>query len=214
MKKILGATLGLLIMLAPLVAAKENLPDPGVKPGDFLYGFDRALEGLQLTFAFDKVSKARLHYQFAEERLAEVQALSEDGKMDLAEATLNDYEDELAKTNMDLETAVASGENPESLTNEISERSFLHVKVLTNVHAIVPEQAKLRIQQVIERSLESQGNAVRHVDNKDVVTTTVAVGNELITVEVPAEIAERISEGAEAVPLEVHQPIDTTAIGS
>ena len=164
MKRVLGFTLGLLVLLAPLVSAQGELPSPGSKKGDLLYGLDRALEGVQLALTFDKVSKARLHYKFAEERLAEAQALSEEGKTELTEATLEDYEGSLAETNTQLEDAIATGEDPTEVTNQISERNFLHIEILTKIRGKVPAAARERIENVIERAVETQASAIEKLE--------------------------------------------------
>ena len=48
------------------------------KPGDVLYGMDRALETIQWTLTFDPARKVELGLAFAQERTAEVQRLTEE----------------------------------------------------------------------------------------------------------------------------------------
>ncbi|MBI5400998.1 MAG: hypothetical protein HZB12_02710 [Candidatus Yonathbacteria bacterium] len=66
--------------------------DPGLVPGDFFYFLDRWGEGLNTFLTFNKEKKARLHLEYAKERVAEMK-------------------DVLAKPNAKLEDVASAREN-------------------------------------------------------------------------------------------------------
>jgi len=51
-------------------------------PGDALYPVKTVVEQAELTFTTDPVTKAELHLEFAQERVAEMQALAAEGQLD------------------------------------------------------------------------------------------------------------------------------------
>lgn len=51
------------------------IPEAGLVPGDFLYFFDRFAEGFNFFYTFKLESKARLAAQYANERVAEMNAI-------------------------------------------------------------------------------------------------------------------------------------------
>lgn len=86
MKKILIA--GIMLMATPFVSFAQTAAtgtistatttvtttviDPGLVPGDFFYFLDRWGEALNTTFTFNKEKKAKLHLEYAKERVAEM----------------------------------------------------------------------------------------------------------------------------------------------
>lgn len=117
MKKLLFA--GIMLALAPFVSFAQTtatgttpVPEtavtatpatiaPGLVPGDFFYFFDNWGENLRLTFTFNKESKAKLHLQYAKERVAEMKDV-----LKKPDAKLADIED--AKKNFDAQIADAA----------------------------------------------------------------------------------------------------------
>lgn len=65
------------------------LEEPGLLPGDFFYFAKTLTEKIQLALTFDDVEKAKLLSQFANERIAEANALMEAGDTEGAIALLN-----------------------------------------------------------------------------------------------------------------------------
>jgi len=69
----------------------EEVPmkEPGLVPGDFFYFVEAMAEKVQLALTFDDTAKAELISLFANERIAEANALFEAGDTDAAIALLN-----------------------------------------------------------------------------------------------------------------------------
>src|SRR5690554_5271414 len=63
----------------------------GITPDSIIYKVDRYVEKIQLVFTGDAVKHAAILTQLAEERLAEAQVMSEEGKMELAQQAANEY---------------------------------------------------------------------------------------------------------------------------
>lgn len=59
--------------------------DPGLVPGDFFYFLDNIGENLRLAFTFNKEKKAELHLQYANERVAEINAVLKNPNAKLAD---------------------------------------------------------------------------------------------------------------------------------
>lgn len=197
MRKLAVTAIGVLLVLMPLAAAQEAaLPTTSITPDNPIYGLKIAIERIQLLMTQDKLAQARLHYQFAEARLAEAQTLAKEGKTELADKTLKDYENELNETNTDLERAVANGKNITSLTSDISDRSFLHIQAMRNMHDEFPASLRQDVDNNINMSLMHQARAVRFIANRNLVNMTITVGNETVTVQIPESMADNIVKRA------------------
>lgn len=110
---------GIMLMLVPFISFAQTtatgttpVPEtavtattaavaPGLVPGDFFYFLDNWSENLRLAFTFNKESKAKLHLQYAKERVAEMKDV-----LKKPEAKLADIED--AKKNFDAQVADAA----------------------------------------------------------------------------------------------------------
>ena len=166
MKKILSLLIGLMVLATPVIAAEETeVLDPGITPDNPIYGLDRALERIQLAITFGEVEKAKLKFKFAEERLAEAEAMADEGEEELAEEMMEDYEVELNETNEDIETAIARGEDVTDLIEHVSTRTAKHLEVLQRVHDKVPEQARAAIEHAMEVSVRKQVGVLAHIED-------------------------------------------------
>jgi hypothetical protein len=76
-----GTLAVLLALLMVLVASGilVSAADAAV-PGDWMYGVDRAMDGLRLSLALDPKQKAQVEIQLAQERLREAQTLTRRGE--------------------------------------------------------------------------------------------------------------------------------------
>ena len=76
----------LLSLLTVLVASGMlvSAADAAV-PGDWMYGVDRAMDGLRLRLALDPKQKAQVERQLAQERLREAQTLARRGELSSVE---------------------------------------------------------------------------------------------------------------------------------
>ena len=80
MLAVLLAILAVLVASGMLVSAAD-----AAVPGDWMYGVDRAMDGLRLRLALDHKQKAQVERQLAQERLREAQALARRGETESVE---------------------------------------------------------------------------------------------------------------------------------
>lgn len=113
MKKLLLA--GIMLAFAPFISFAQTTAtgttatpvaptatvEAGLVPGDFFYFLDNWGENLRLTFTFNKESKAKLHLQYAKERVAEMKDV-----LKKPDAKLEDIAD--AKKNFNVQVADAA----------------------------------------------------------------------------------------------------------
>lgn len=117
-------------------------------PGDVLYPLKRVTERVQLALTFSEMNRLWLHIQFAERRLAEVQAVLE-RRGQLAEVTLAEVGDET-------EAALASVEQLDSdqveMLTTLAALTERQQAVLTAVQDKAPPQAQAGLSRAMERS--------------------------------------------------------------
>ena len=119
-------------------------------PGDQLYSLKRGIEEAQLVLTFDPESEVRLLGSLADERLQEIEVLTESNRLEDLEAALRGYTaavGRLARASLDLG---ASG--PEEVVGKLTR----HIAVLEEVQSRVPEAAQRAIERAIERSIEAE----------------------------------------------------------
>ena len=75
--------------------------DPGLVPGDFFYFLDRWSEALNTAFTFNKEKKAKLHLEYAKERVAEMKEVLKNPNAKLEDVAS-------AKENFDTQVADAA----------------------------------------------------------------------------------------------------------
>lgn len=184
----------LMLSMAPVHAQEASLPDPGVKPGSVLYGLDKALERIELALARGNAKKAEVHLKHASERLAEANALTDEGDTENVEDTLADYEEEMNETLEELEKAKGIGQNVSALVKEVNESIEKHVQVLKLVLEKVPEQAKASIQKNIDKAIENNERHKAKIAAKDERKQGFEIGN--ISKGKPDDVGKKNETGA------------------
>ena len=145
-----GALLALVLVFSGLGVASAS-----ALPGDALYGLKRGIEDFQLSLAFSLESQASLLTRFVEERIEEVEALSQrDRPQDLVWA-LDEYSSSVDEL---VNLASTPDEDGDGHWSDLQTSLSRHTQVLEGVIQQVPESAQGAIQQAIERS--SHGQAV------------------------------------------------------
>ncbi len=141
-------------------AQDEELPDPGITPDSPFYFLDNLGKKLGLIFAFDDEAKVKKALEYAEERLAEAQAMALKNKLEEMTQAAGEYEQFMAMVNERMQAAVQN-----NASSNVSERVALaaqkHTAVMDRVRDRVPEEGKEALDRVRERSLNEQQNALR-----------------------------------------------------
>ncbi len=109
------------LVLMPLVAAHEAADEkPKTSPDKLFYGISVAIDKLSLALTSDRHAKASKGLAIAHERLLEVEAMREAGKLDKAQKSADNY----AQTMDVVATAIEQtpeGETPEKSAEELGE---------------------------------------------------------------------------------------------
>jgi hypothetical protein len=149
-----------LLVSGTAYAQDEELPDPGMTPDSPFYFFDKWGKNLGMFFTFGPEAKARKALEYAEERLAETQAMAAKNRVREMIQAANDYDGFMAMVNERAEEARRLG-----TSDNISERVALaiskHLSVLERIKEEAPEQAKEALERAREASMNGQANALR-----------------------------------------------------
>jgi len=181
MKELLSIVLITLAILsiAGFVAAQSNatvsLPAAGMLPDNPFYGFGKFFEQLQLFLTFNSEGKAQLHLQFAEKRLAELNESIAEGKNQNIPSLETDYENELDDAQSEVNATQALGRNATALAEHVAEETFKHTLVLEDLLDKVPEQARVHIENALNKSEEGHDEAVGSIFESRNVTGTVTL---------------------------------------
>jgi hypothetical protein len=147
-RAVAGGLLALLLVFSGLGVASAS-----ALPGDALYGLKRGFESFQIALTFSQHQEAGLLAQFAEERVEEIEALSQlDRPDDLARA-LHDYNQTMDDF---LNLAQTLDDDWDGNLEDVQAVISHNTAVLQSVQERVPENAQQAIQQAIERSSHGQ----------------------------------------------------------
>lgn len=145
-----------------LPASASVATSAGVKPGSFWYSFDIAFEKINLFFIFNSENKARKSLEYADERLAEVEAVTENDNTDAVKTAITNYESNIAFA-AEKSKDVAEPEKAEALFVSIADNTSKHQEILAGVLAKVPDEAKEAITKAIEMSRKGQKEAMTKI---------------------------------------------------
>jgi len=167
LRYILGlVVLGLMLSSVPIVAQKA-LPDPGITPDSWTYGFKRFFEGVDMFFTFDDLAKAEKHVKYAELRLSEAKAMADKGKPEFVDDLVRDYEDNINKSNQIAEKAQQVGGDTTEVIKIVALATSTHLDVLDEVYEKVPEQAKEAILKAKTSSIKGHKSALMALSRKN-----------------------------------------------
>ncbi len=195
--------LSFLLFLGTGVLAQETeFPSPGLTPDSPFYFLETIIEGIGTFFTFGDLKKAERYANLAAERLAEAQVVAEKGKLELAEKTLQRYENQLNNSITRAEKAQAEGKNIEKVMEvfaKVGQATSKHLDVLAEIYEKVSEQAKPAIENAIEASLKGHEKAVEVLKKQD------ALGNVPEEVFLPENIPQKIRE---SIRINVQQKLE------
>lgn len=134
----------------------------GIKPGSFFYFFDTTFEKLSLFLTFNPEKKAQKALEYADERLAEVQAIAEEKNPDAVKTAIANYESNIALATEKSKEVKDKGQ-VENLLTLITDNTSKNQEILTSVLAKVPDEAKEAITRAIEASRKGQEEAMKQV---------------------------------------------------
>jgi len=154
---------GLMILLFSSPVMAQELARPWLLPDNPFYPLQTAIERIQLMLTTDPESRARLHLQFAERRLVELNETIVRVKFQYALKLRTEYENEMNETEKEINRTVALGRNATVLAEHVSNVTYKHILVLERVLEKVPDQAKPAIEHVINVSIRGHERAVERI---------------------------------------------------
>jgi len=143
-----------------------DLPDPGMLPDHPLYFLKSWSEGIGNLFTFGEENKAERFLNLSEKRIAEANALFEKGNLEVAEKTLQKYEEQLEKSLERSQRAKEKGINIDQLSERVSEATLKHQDVLLDNYEKVPEEARQGIERAMEGSRRGHERALEAVSEE------------------------------------------------
>lgn len=143
-----------------LPASASAATSPGIKPGSIFYFFDITFEKIGLLFTFSPEKKAEKALKYADERLAEAGAVTDNAEA--VKTAITNYESNIAFAEEESKD-VGDKEKAEALLTSIADNTSKHQEVLTDVLAKVPDEAKEAITRAIEASRRGHAEAMQKI---------------------------------------------------
>jgi hypothetical protein len=108
------------------------------KPGDVLFGVDRALEDVQIYLENDIQQIVRLHLRFADERIKEAVELVQQGDIKDLSSALQDYREQIMATAPLILKMQSEGENINNLISETNDKIDTQKETLRDLIGTTP----------------------------------------------------------------------------
>ncbi|UCD07771.1 MAG: hypothetical protein JSW41_02265 [Candidatus Aenigmatarchaeota archaeon] len=165
-KKGVIPALAILVILGGVVAGGVGIPvavdkisGKDIGPDNAVYGIERAGEAIQLAFTGDHVARAQTHLAFASERVDELKAVADVGKPEFVEGLANDYNNEIAEVEREIEGAKAAGKDVTSVQDLVANMTAKHYETLEDILTRVPPVAVEYIEKAINVSWTGHNKA-------------------------------------------------------
>lgn len=163
-----AAVLGLIFVV--LVSGGIAYASQSSLPGEFLYPVKKTFEAVRIRLVFGPNDKANLHLQLIDERLNELQELSQNQSQDLDTAS-SEYEKAVGNA---LENAKKTGDGKE-LLNQLKEKFSQHTQILKEVAQQAPSQTKGALDKATQASQNGAAKA-KEALKKELFMGTIAEG--------------------------------------
>ena len=141
--------------------------EPGVLPNSFWYWTDIFSEQIQYLFTVGKESKGDFLIQLAEERLAEMKKLSEDGIMKYAESLISKNEEYMQKAEALYKEAKVKGlEELQKSQTELEKEIIKQEAAVKKQAKAAPQEFEKRQNQVFTEIVKWFNNVLSHLSWK------------------------------------------------
>jgi len=143
---------------------EDGLPDPGITPDSAFYFADKWAKQLALMFTFKAENKVQKALHYAEERLAEVDAMLAKNRVSEATEAKNEYQNCLAIATKSMERARNKGVDTAEM---VALAASKHLGFVNDSIAGAPENAQMILTQTRERARTCQETALRTMAQGD-----------------------------------------------
>lgn len=146
-------------------AQEDNeLPDPGTTPDSPFYFMDKWGKQISLAFTFNAAEKAQKALRYADERMAEIDAMMTRNKIKEATQAANEYQNCLEIATKNMEQARLKGADVSEKVAFMAER---HLGYLSDSTDNTTEDAWMLMIQTRERAMICQETALRNMAHGD-----------------------------------------------
>jgi len=162
-KQILGMLM--ILLLASPVMAQEPEVSPGITPDqEFLWGLDMIMERVQIMLTFNQADKVMLKIKRADERLAEMEQMIEENKLQYMSKA------EGERNKMINEVEVDSNGLTEEHRNMVMAKLQKHIRVLTQVQEKATQKIQLganeQFKSGIDNAIDKSSQVIERMGNK------------------------------------------------
>lgn len=173
-------------------AAQDSLP------GDALYPAKLSAEGLSMMLQRDDVSRSERALNFADKRVREMVALTEEGRPEDLDLAVEKYCYTLNVTLARMEEALNKGGSVAgNIASLVANTMAQHLSTLDGLYAIVPDEAKPAIERAMVEALKCYQRAIQVREQLGLQVSGLATIRE--------RVEQWIQESAEAGLAEVGQ---------
>lgn len=151
--------------LPPVLDENGEVVLPGTLPDSPLYWLTTLIEKLQVIFTVDPVEKTKLLEEQALERIAEADALIENGNTEEAEVALQAYSEKVTEAQAFLATLTETdSETMQKLETALSESHAKNIQTLGGLLDKLPPQAAQKVALNVVKSMEK---SIAKMEKKD-----------------------------------------------
>ncbi len=142
-----------LVLFPVLSFSKIELPLPGITPDSIYYPLDVFAEKVVLFFTFSSEQKIVKALRYAEEKLAEINKMIDEGKTGFAEKASANYKEYLILANTEIQN-LEYKEDQETQAGSVADRIIEHEDVLLGIWEGASKENRDKIEQIISFSKE------------------------------------------------------------
>ncbi|MFC1977625.1 DUF5667 domain-containing protein [Chloroflexota bacterium] len=144
--------------------AEATLPDPGTTPDSPFYFMDQWGKSISLAFTVNAQRKAEKALRYADERIAEIDAMMAQNKIKQATKAANGYQNYLEVTNKYMEQARLKGTDASEKVALMAEK---HLGYLSDSTDNATGDARMLMTQTRERAMTCQETALKNMAQGD-----------------------------------------------
>lgn len=146
----------------------SELPNPGVKPGNFFYNIDKFFEKVSLKMSFSDEKRVEKLSRFAEERLAELNALDPELAQKYTDELFNEYGLDIEKAHLYVQKLVAEGKLSDAkltrVENRIQKAEMRQEMLKEKVRERISEEVREQVHQCIRSAKMSVFHQFTDID--------------------------------------------------
>ncbi|MCM3599993.1 DUF5667 domain-containing protein [Robertmurraya korlensis] len=155
-KLILPFVISVVFAFGSTVSASElNSSSPGVTPDQLLYSVDQLLEDFQLYLTTNSKKETEILLELANERLAEAQAMTEEGKHEFIDILMKNYVEKLALAEEQIAKLL--------IKDRINEETLSDFETSTEEVTLINEDIQKVLTEEVLEEIESQQASIKQL---------------------------------------------------